>query len=57
LDKMLFAGILWGIIFSVYLRYLEFVKIGHICVWCWMSVILIVLFIVLYLWEQKQMKS
>lgn len=30
-----------GIIFTIYLRYLEFFKIGAICSWCWGSVVII----------------
>lgn len=57
LDKLLLVSILWGIIFSLYLRYLEFVEIGHVCVWCWVSVLFIVLITILYLWEEKLRKT
>ena len=29
-----------GFIFTVYLRYLEFFVINHICAWCWLSVLI-----------------
>lgn len=42
LDTQMAVLLTIGIIFTVYLRYLEFVKIGTWCEWCWGSVILIV---------------
>lgn len=47
----------WGIVFSVYLRYLEFAKIGQICAWCWLSVLIIVLMLGVYGVEYKLNKN
>ena len=43
LNTSLILLAVWGIIFSAYLRYLEFAKIGSICVWCWVSMLFVVL--------------
>lgn len=37
-----------GIAFTVYLRVVEFVFIKAICVWCWGSVLIVVLLTILY---------
>lgn len=42
---VLLAG--WG--FTVYLRYLEFSKIGEICSWCWGSVVLMIVITFFYI--------
>jgi uncharacterized membrane protein len=47
-DYLLYASIIWGFIYSVYLRYLEFFKIGEICSWCWLSVLFILLLGIVY---------
>ncbi len=54
LDRLLLGLITWGIAFSLYLRYLEFVKIGGICEWCWMSVFIVVLLLFTFLIEKRQ---
>ncbi len=46
-----------GIIFTLYLRYLEFFVIGAICIWCWISVVVIALMTVAYLMYRKSLKS
>lgn len=38
-----------GVIFTIYLRYLEFFKIGQICLWCWVSVLIIAIITVVYI--------
>ena len=53
LNWLMLATILWGILFSVYLRYLEFFVIGNICIWCWGSVVLILILTLLYILENK----
>jgi len=35
--------LLSGVLFTIYLRYLEIFKINHFCKWCWGSVVIIVL--------------
>lgn len=56
LNTLLDLMIVWGIIFSLYLRYLEFVKIGQHCIWCWVSVVFIVLITIVRLIERKSKK-
>lgn len=51
LDYMLYAGVVWGLVYSLYLRYLEFFKIGDICAWCWLSVLFVVLLCAIYGYE------
>ncbi len=48
IEKLTLLGIVWGIVFSVYLRYLEFVKIGTHCIWCWGSVMVILLMAIIF---------
>jgi uncharacterized membrane protein len=43
-------GLIFGAIFTIYLRYLEFFVIGGICSWCWGSVVILTLIIILFLW-------
>lgn len=43
-----------GLIFTLYLRYLEIFKIGAICFWCWISVIIVLLLIILYIFYAKR---
>lgn len=56
LDWSLFLQIIWGIIFSIYLRYLEFFVIHHICIWCWGSVGLILVLAVVFVIEWRKEK-
>jgi uncharacterized membrane protein len=57
-DKILtiFVGgwIAWGAIFSLYLRYIEFAKIGSICALCWISVGLILTAAGVFFYEYKK---
>lgn len=48
LRNLLGIGIGWGTLFTIYLRYVEFFKIGAICVWCWGSVAVIALSVYYY---------
>lgn len=55
LDRMLALTIFSGIIFTIYLRYLEFGVLNKICMWCWGSVVVIVLITIAYLyWALKE---
>jgi len=57
LSQILVLEVVWGIIFSLYLRFVEFYYIRHICSWCWLSVlIVIILTVVLYI-EKKKVTS
>ena len=42
-----------GILFTTYLRYLEISQIGYICQWCWVSMILVIILFVAYLYDEK----
>lgn len=42
-----------GFIFILYLRYLEFFKIGMICVWCWGVASLVIIIGIVVLVERK----
>lgn len=42
LSNLFYTGVAWGVIYTIYLRYVEIFKIGAFCVWCWGSVIVIV---------------
>lgn len=53
LNKILLISIIWGYIFSAYLIYLELVKIKAICFWCTISVVLIILMSIIYVYEQQ----
>lgn len=54
IENLIFAGLMIGMVFTVYLRYLEFVKIGEICIWCWGSVAIIILLITTFVVTQKE---
>ncbi|MEI7578512.1 MAG: vitamin K epoxide reductase family protein [bacterium] len=56
LTWILQAEVFWGVLFSLYLRYLEFVVIRHVCSWCWMSVIIIILLAAALAYEQRSPK-
>ncbi|GAB4158058.1 MAG: hypothetical protein Fur003_1830 [Candidatus Dojkabacteria bacterium] len=43
LTQMYRALLLFGVVYTLYLRYLEFFKIGSICIWCWGSVLIVAL--------------
>ncbi|MBI2357078.1 vitamin K epoxide reductase family protein [Candidatus Dojkabacteria bacterium] len=42
LFNLYFLGVIFGISYTVYLRYVEYFKIGAFCVWCWGSVVVMV---------------
>lgn len=48
LNILLGLGIGWGVLFTIYLRFLEFFYIKAICIWCWGSVIIVALLTVTY---------
>lgn len=54
LNGQLAVFIILGMIFTIYLRYLEFVKIGDWCQWCWVSVFFMIVITGSYLLEIKQ---
>lgn len=56
LDWTLLIQIFWGIIFSLYLRYLEFFVIYELCSWCWISVFLILGLLITFIIEWKKEK-
>ncbi len=57
LDKILLLLIIAGILFTIYLRYLEFFVIGDICTWCWGSVVIILLILLSYICGMKKTKK
>lgn len=42
LNFFIWFSIFTGLVFTIYLRYIELTKIHAICMWCWSSVILII---------------
>ncbi|WKZ30844.1 MAG: vitamin K epoxide reductase family protein [Candidatus Dojkabacteria bacterium] len=50
LDRMLAIAILAGILFTIYLRYLEFGVIEEICMWCWGSVVTMLAITITYVY-------
>lgn len=50
LDRMLAGMILAGVLFTIYLRYLEFGVIYEICMWCWGSVVVMLLVTIAYVY-------
>jgi len=55
--KLLSISLVWGIIFSIYLRYLEFFRIGHLCMLCWISVVMIALLSINHFLERRYLRS
>jgi len=55
--NILGVGVGWGCIYSLYLRYLEIFKLNHFCVWCWGSVVIIIISLVIYLFMLKANKK
>ncbi len=55
----LFLGILivWGVLFGVYLRYLEFAKIGDICIWCWGSFGITLVMLGVFIFEHLKLRK
>jgi uncharacterized membrane protein len=56
ITRMLGLDIIAGVIFTIYLRYLEIVKIGDWCQWCWVSVVFMIFISVGFLLELKNKK-
>jgi|UniRef100_A0A7C5UR79 uncharacterized membrane protein len=54
LDMALFCLICAGIVFTIYLRYVELFLIKSICIWCWGSVLIITLISILFFLENKE---
>ena len=54
LFKFLVLEVVWGILFSLYLRFLEFYYIGDICSWCWLSVLIVLLLAGLVSYEKQK---
>jgi uncharacterized membrane protein len=53
--KTLGILLLIGVIFTIYLRYLEFFVIGAICFWCWFSVLFVAGLVICYfLWIREK---
>lgn len=57
LDRLLGILLTWGLLFSLYLRYLEFFVLFDICMWCWVSFIVIIIMSVVYWVESKDRMS
>lgn len=53
IDRILGGLLFWGILFSLYLRYLEFFVLYDICMWCWVSFVIIIMMTVLFIYEAK----
>jgi uncharacterized membrane protein len=54
LRKVLGVMLLVGVLFTLYLRYLEFFVIGAICFWCWLSVLFIAGLVICYFLLMKK---
>ncbi len=50
---MIILFLIWGWIFTIYLRYLEIFKLGNWCEWCWMSVLFMVTITVSFSFEAR----
>ena len=57
LESVFVVTLVSGIAFTVYLRYLEFVKIGEICKYCWGSVVIILVITALYTVSRDQSRD
>lgn len=44
----------FGVIFTLYLRYLEFFRLGEICEWCWGSVVVLIIITATLILERKK---
>jgi len=53
ISQILLLEVIWGILFSLYLRFVEFYYIRHICSWCWLSVLIVALLTYLLYYEKK----
>ncbi|HVX92495.1 MAG TPA: vitamin K epoxide reductase family protein [Candidatus Dojkabacteria bacterium] len=57
LFNLLGIGLLWGVIYTIYLRYIEFFKIGSICIWCWSSVVIILISVIVFVLFYKEING
>ncbi len=57
LEHIIQAMLTVGALYTLYLRYIEFAKIGDWCEWCWGSVAVLVLIIVLYIRDRKSTRK
>lgn len=48
LERVVSVILVGGVIFTLYLRYVEFFLIGDICMWCWGSVVVLSALVALY---------
>lgn len=53
LDRLMGIVILGGVGATLYLRYLEFFKIGEICIWCWGSAFAVLALVATYLVQMR----
>lgn len=56
-NKLLGLGVAAGIIFTIYLRFVELFYVKAICIWCWGSVIIVALITVAYILYLKDEKA
>jgi len=49
INLALLATVLGGILFTIYLRFVEIFYVHEFCMWCWVSVICIVVIVLVYL--------
>jgi uncharacterized membrane protein len=54
---MLGTVITFGVAFTIYLRYLEFFKIGAVCAWCWGSVFIIIGIVFMFILRIRNVKK
>lgn len=57
LDNVLCLQIIAGLLFTIYLRYLEFFVIHAYCIWCWGSAVIVLLMLIVRMYEKKQSKK
>lgn len=57
INRTLGALVIFGVLFSLYLRYIEFTKIHQICIWCWLSFLFTLILLAVYVFEQKAGKK
>lgn len=57
LDRLMGVVILGGVGATLYLRYLEFFKIGEICAWCWGSALVVLAMVVTYILQMRGRKD
>lgn len=57
LNIILILQVAVGLLFSLYLRYLEFFVIEAICIWCWVSFIIVLLMTAALFIEKPSLKK